>query len=512
MNSRIGSIAPLFVLLLVTSLSPLTVHAQRRTVASGSLRSYAQAQKTLEAGITALGGLQAIRDAKDVSARISGYSYARNQSLHVNAPYDKMSREENLYIDVANRKYIIETRDPLPGGFVFGGKQVIVGNQGFFVNPRDKTVSPLNLANFNNIGLLRRFPHLLLIAAYETAASTLRWRGQEMYAGKLHNVISFASNNGIVWTLFFDARTNLLSKYEQMVSDSIAGDSIQETIFPGYRSVGALKVPTKRITKRAGELTEEVDYKDVQFNTRPGDAAFAKPDGLDELPQFTPPPTKETKLADGVYLFESGANSLVVEFADYVMVIEPYAGGRGAKPTINKVREMFPQKQLKYVVITHHHDDHSGGLRGYIAEGVTIVTTAANQKYFEKMAASNFTINRDDQTTNKKKPVFQFIKNEKSLFDDGNQVMEIIDIGPSPHAKEMLIAYLPKHKLVFQGDLVNLPNTGKYMPTTVNVSTIHFFDMVKRLGLDVDRVAAVHGPTTSWDDLRKAVEKTRVGR
>ena len=155
----------------------------------------------------------------------------------------------------------------------------------------------------------------------------------------------------------------------------------------------------------------------MQFNTKPGDKAFAKPEGYDELPQPTPAPTKETKLADGVYLFESGANSLVVEFKDYVLIVEPYAGGRGAKPTITKAREMFPNKPVKYVVVTHHHDDHSGGLRSYIAEGITVVTTPANQRYFEKMAASNFTINRDDQTKNKRKPVFEFVRNNKSLFD-----------------------------------------------------------------------------------------------
>jgi hypothetical protein len=76
----------------------------------------------------------------------------------------------------------------------------------------------------------------------------------------------------------------------------------------------------------------------------------------------------------------------------------------------------------------------------------------------------------------------------------------------------MLVAYLPKERLVFQGDLVNLPLSGKYMPTTVNDTTLHFFDAVSRLNLDVKRVAAVHGPSTTWDDLRDAVEKKRSGR
>ena len=497
--------------LLVLSIS-LGMGQRMNARTASSAQNQARAMRVLEAGIAALGGMEAIREAQDASVKVSGFSYARNQSVGVNPPYDKMTRDENLYIDLGNRKYIIETRDPLPGGFVFGGKQVIVGNQGFFVNPRDKTIGPLNLANFNNIGIVRRLPHLFLRTAYENAPSTVRWVGREFYEGRPHEVISFASSNGILWTLFFDSRTHLLTKYEQMVSDNVMGDAIQETIFPGYRTAGKLKVPTGRITRRAGDLIEEVKYLDVQFNTRPADSAFAKPEGFDELPAPTPAPTKETKLADGVYLFESGSNSLVVEFNDHVMVIEPYAGGRGPKPTIDKARQMFPGKPIKYVVVTHHHDDHSGGLRSYIAEGITVVTTPANQRYFETMAASNFTINRDDQTKNKRKPVFEFVRNGKRVFTDGRQTVEIIDIGPSPHANEMLIAYLPKEKLAFQGDLVNLPAGGKYMPTTVIETTVHFFDSIKRLGLDVDRIAAVHGPTTTLDDLAKAIEKSRASR
>jgi glyoxylase-like metal-dependent hydrolase (beta-lactamase superfamily II) len=504
-----SKLAVLFIVLLCG----VCVSAQRRSSDAGnSAQSQARAYEVIEAGMKALGGLEAIRETQDVSVKVSGFSYARNQSLGVNPPYDKMTREENLYIDLRNRKYIIETRDPLPGGFVFGGKQVINGNQGFFVNPRDKTITPLNLTNFNNIGIVRRLPHLLLLVAYENAPSTLRWRGQESFEGHPQNVISFASSNGILWTLFFDRRTNLLTKYEQMVSDNVRGDSVQETIFPSYHFGDKLRFPTGRVTKRAGEVIEEVSYGEVRFNTRLGDSAFAKPEGFDDLPAPTPAPIKETKLADGVFLFESGTNSLVVEFDDHLMVVEPSAGGRGPKPTILKAREMFPGKPIKYVVVTHHHDDHSGGLRSYIAEDIAVVTTQANKTYFETMAAANFTINRDDQTKNKRKPVFEFVRGKKRVFTDGKRTVEIIDIGPSPHANEMLVAYLPNEKVVFQGDLVNLPASGKYMPTTVIETTIHFFDSIKRLGLDVERIAAVHGPLTTQDELRKAIEKSRSSR
>jgi glutamate racemase len=76
----------------------------------------------------------------------------------------------------------------------------------------------------------------------------------------------------------------------------------------------------------------------------------------------------------------------------------------------------------------------------------------------------------------------------------------------------MLVVYLPKEKLVFQGDLVNLPNSGKWMPSTVNDSTVHFLDTLGRLSLDVKRVAAVHGPATSIEDLREAVNRKRASK
>ena len=486
----------------------------RQTPKSSTADSYRKAYQTVEAGLKALGGAEALRAAEDVWVKASGSTWARNQSLKVNQPWDQMTRDETLFADVRRGRYVFENRDPLPGGFLFGGRNVISGGQGFFVNERDHTVQPLVAANLPAIQLnyVRRLPHLLLGLALEQRAPTLRYAGQETFDGRPHEVVIFAAANGVLTNLFFDSKTHLLSKYEQMVTDPVEGDVVQETIFPGYRAVEKFMVPTGRQTRRGGDLIEDVKYTEVRFNTKPADTAFARPEGFEELPQFAPVPPRETKLGEGVYLFESGANSLVVEFDTYVVVVEPYNGGRGPKPTINKARELFPSKPVKYVVVTHHHDDHSGGLRSYVAGDVTVVTTPANQKYFERMAASTFTMFPDDQTRAPRKPLFEFVSGGKRTFTDGKQTLEVIDIGPSPHAQEMLVAYLPKEKLIFQGDLVNLPLSGKYMPTTVNDSTLHFFDWVTKSGLDVQRVAAVHGPSTTLDDLRAAVERKRSAK
>ena len=474
-----------------------------------SEKSYARARQVLEAGLQALGGLDAIREARDVSLKVKGHQFARNQSVRIDGPFDRTSYDESLYVDLNNRRYLFETRAEAPGGFVFGGRNIVNGGQGFFVNARDKTVAPMNMANFNNVFLIRRLPHVMLLALHDGGAQTLRYLGEDTYDGRRHNVVAAATPNGVQWTLYFDASTNLLSKQEIVVSDNLAGDATHEWAFPGYRTVGKLKVPTGRVTRRAGELIEEVTYDDVQFNTKLPESAFAKPEGHEELPTPTPAPTRETKLAEGVHLFESGANSLVVEFADHLLVVEPYAGGRGSRATITKLKEMFPAKPVKYVVVTHFHDDHSGGLRPYVAEGARIVTTRANQKFFERMASSTFTVAPDDQSRAARKPAFEFVENGKRVFTDGRQSVEVIDVGPNPHAREMLVAYLPKERLVFQGDLVNLPNSGKYMPTTIIEATTHFLETITRLGLDVERIASVHGPSTTLKELREAAGRSR---
>jgi glyoxylase-like metal-dependent hydrolase (beta-lactamase superfamily II) len=497
-----------------------TLHAPARQTPkaaanAGTAGSYRRAYETVEAGLRAFGSAEALRAAGDVWVKASGSTWARNQSLKVNQPWDKMTRDETLFADVRRVRFIFENRDPLPGGFVFGGRNVISGGQVFFVNERDRTVQTINPSNIPNgvFNFVRRVPHLLVAHALEQRAPTLRYAGEENFDGRPHRVVSFAAATGAAANLFFDAKTNLLSKYEQMVSDPVDGDVVQETIFHGYRAVEGVMVPAGRRTRRGGDLTEDLTYSEVRFNTKPADAAFARPEGFEELPYpAPPPPVRETRLAEGVYLFESSANALVVEFDTYVVVVEPYNGGRGPKPTINKAREMSPSKPVKYVVVTHHHDDHSGGLRSYVASDVTVVTTPANQKYFERMASSTFTLNPDDQTRAPRKPLFEFVTGGKRVFTDGRQTLEVIDIGPGPHAEEMLVAYLPKEKLIFQGDLVNLPNSGKYLPSTVNETTLHFFDWLAKSGLEVTRVASVHGPSTTLEDLRAAVEKKRAGR
>src|SRR5918997_4242234 len=98
----------------------------------------------------------------------------------------------------------------------------------------------------------------------------------------------------------------------------------------------------------------------------------------------------------------------------------------------------------------------------------------------------------------------------KRVFTDGEHTVEIYDIGAGPHTKEMLIAYLPKEKIVFQGDLLNLPQAGTTIVTPGNETTVHFAERLQALGLNVEKIAAVHGRTGTMNELRAAIEKFKA--
>ena len=495
------------VILCVLLLSVLLNHrVAAQEAKSVSQKSFAEARRVLDAGIAALGGREALQKVEDVSIKWKGTNYARNQSLSPDAPYFRGEVEGSVLFDSKRNRVVVEQMNTLPG-FRFNGRQIVKDDKGIALDLTAKTATPLTNPNFIPNVTRSRLPHLLLLAANERA-TTLRSLGQEDYDGQKHNVIVFATADGTELTLYFNAQTNLLSKYENLDTDALVGDVTQEFIFPDYRSVGTLKLPTGRIVKRGGEVTQDVKYTDAQLDTHPAESAFEKPTGFEEFPATTPTPTV-TELSRDVYLLQdiaNGYNVMFVAFKDHILVVEAPVNSATSQKAIAKIKETVPNKPIKYLVVTHYHDDHAGGTRGYMAEGATLVTTAGNKAYFEKMATASRTIDPDALSRNGRKPVIETIQDSKRVFSDEQHTVEVYDIGAGPHTKEMLIVYLPKEKIIFQGDLLNLPSATKAV-TPGNETTAHFAKRLRELGLVVERIAAVHGRTATPAELSAAVEK-----
>lgn len=264
-----------------------------------------------------------------------------------------------------------------------------------------------------------------------------------------------------------------------------------------------VQVPTGRVLRRVNQDAEDVRFTEFAINPPLPDSLFQKPAGYVDGTGGPVGDTTVVKLAEDVYAVQGGSNSLVVGFTDYVLVVEAYGNDAASRRTIAKIKELMPGKPIRYVVATHHHDDHTGGIRTFIAEGAAVVTIPGNREFFERMARGTYTLTPDALSRQPQPVKLEMVTGEKRVFTDGTDEVQVIDIGPSPHADEMLVVYLPREKILVQGDLLNLP-IGRMRAG--NLTTAHFAQWLERSGLQVERIVPVHGPIHSPAELRQAIE------
>jgi glyoxylase-like metal-dependent hydrolase (beta-lactamase superfamily II) len=293
-----------------------------------------------------------------------------------------------------------------------------------------------------------------------------------------------------------------------MTTDPFTGDTVVESVFTGYKQENGRWVPSGRVERRGPDLMNDLKYRDVVFNAALTDDNFKLPTGL--KPAAPAPQAPATaKYSDNVYTINAaGYNVLAVGFKDHVFVMETPNGDSVSRQAIAEIKKLFPGKPIKYVAVTHHHDDHAGGIRTYIAEGSTLIVSPGEKAFFEKVAASKFTIDPDSLALNPQPLKIETIKEGRRVLTDGTTTVELIDIGPGGHTDEMLVAYLPAEKLIFQGDLLHRPANND--PATINATTLHFAAWLYKSGLSVERIIGVHGPSSTREEFRQGVAEKKL--
>ena len=490
--------------LLVLLATALTMPENRpQTVAE---RSQARARTVLDSAVTALGGAEALQSVEIVKMQLQGENRPRLQMPTPEPPFESFAFDESLLLDLKNNRLLLEQRTR-GGGFEGHTRTVLKGGEGMNYDLRARIATPIPAAQTSQqqfIQYYRRLPNLILRQAL-SRASTLRHLGEDTVDGRTQNVITFVMPDAQQIALYIDAKSALLSRYELIYTDPLAGEAASEIMFSDYTTVGAVKVPQTWTWRQAGDVVAKWKIR-AELNPAVADKDFdLSAEGFRKVnpAPLTPEPNVE-KLADGVYVIHNVAgpnqNTLAVAFKDYVLAVEAPGTSAGTENVIKRIKEVIPGKPIRYIVMTHHHGDHIGGLRTFIAEGATVVTTRGNQKVVETMAAARLP---DRLASNPRKPQFEFLENGKRTFSDGNETIELIDIGPHPHAKEMVIAYLPKHRIVYQGDLFFVPNNdAPFGP--VQPSTSAFAQKLAEKGLAVTKIASVHGRTATIDQFKEA--------
>jgi glyoxylase-like metal-dependent hydrolase (beta-lactamase superfamily II) len=295
---------------------------------------------------------------------------------------------------------------------------------------------------------------------------------------------------------------NHVTKVTTTLANPVLGDTPLEATYSDYRDFGGVQFPATINVVQGGFPLWELAITEVTPN--PGlDLPVPEPVQAATIP---PVQVMSTRLADGVWHLTGGSHhSVVVEFDEFSAVVEAPLNEERSVAVIAEARKLVPNKPIRYVLTSHHHFDHTGGLRTYVAEGATIVTHQSNVPYFEKTTVAPATLMPDMQAKSPKTPMFQGVS-EKFVLTGGKQTIEVYPTNGDTHTNEYTLVYLPGPRILVEADAWSPGPPNAPAPTPPPPNAVKLYDDIQALKLNVATIAPIHGRgAVPIAELRKVV-------
>lgn len=372
-------------------------------------------------------------------------------------------------------------------------------------------------------------PHLILrdlVADPSLAADG----GQAMLDGSAHRLLVVRDPVAPL-TLFINASSGRIAKLATMESDTLRRDVPLEVVYSNWQAAQqqGLLFPAEASVFFDGVRVHQETRTAINVNPALDAALFAFPAGVAptynqalaargeafhqyqqshaalgfprDAPQMT---VRATELAPGVFhLTGSSHNSLVIVQSQGITVIEAPFDEIRSQAVISWIKSNFPNKFIAYVVSSHHHADHSAGLRTYAAYGANIVMGASAKPFFERVFQANSNIVRDALANNPVAvPIYPVPLNGSFTIQDESQPVVVYPLLDA-HARDMVISYVPKAGIVFVSDLYS-PNPSATTNPGAGARAVK--DKITTLGLDAKMVVGGHGGSIDYDALLKLLE------
>ena len=311
--------------------------------------------------------------------------------------------------------------------------------------------------------------------------------------------------DGERYTMTVDGRTNLPLSIERITANPTLGDVLLTNEFPSWYEAGEVWVPLQIIQRLDGQWRlNDIRFDGIKVNGDIVDITIPESVRNAELVR-TPVSVTVDTVARGVWLIAGGSHhSVAIEMKDHLLLVEAPQSDERTLAVIQKARSLSPNKPLRAVINTHHHFDHSSGIRAAMSEGLTIITHQGNKGFFENLAHRRFTILPDAFVKSPKPVVIETVSDRRSFGDETRRV-DVYAIRGGLHSASMLIVHLPAEKLLIEADLFTPPATNITTPTPQPFA-LDLLDNVGRLGLLVDRIIPIHGRIVPFSDLHASVK------
>ena len=458
-------------------------------------------QQVIESAATALGGRDRILAVRTIALEDgTGRHYnlgqdmrpdARGQTFEVTAlarRYDLAG--ERTRIELTRTPTFAFFQGPAPQRQVQG----VDGQVGYNIAANGNAVRIPDAAARDRRADFYHHPVTLLRAALGSNA-----RLASVSRSDTESRIDLTAADGLTLTLVTDA-SGLPARIESMTSHANLGDVRMSTLFGDYQDVSGLKLPATITTKVDDFVTAELRYGRQSID---GAVDVAAPAAAASAAVPTPaaPNVDAQEIAPGVwFLAGQSHHSAAIELSDQVLLVEAPQSEARSLAMLETARELRPGKPLRKIVTTHHHFDHTAGIRAAAAAGLTIVTQAGNKTFFEQMTSRPHTI-VPDTLAKAPRPVAVETVDDELIVKDSMRTVGIYHVRGNPHSDTMLMVYLPAERLLIEVDAFG-PGSA------VNPYAANLLENITSRKLAVDRIVPLHGAVAPFTALQEAAKST----
>lgn len=506
----------------------------------GSCATMPSPQDLVSRALDAMGGADSLAKVKTIAVMGTMKQWEPESSF---APGGEMQLANDLestltgdFTRHAVRVDFVKKHDYIPRTFTFS--EIVTPDAGYVIGvdgssrnrqsmetkPSAHSMSGLRLAATQR-ELRRGSPSLLLEMrrnADKVAASP-----DVTIAGVTYRAVSYRAGNHD-FIVMFDSKTGLPARVRTLDYDNIWGDVTYDLVLDDWRTLGGVRVAASLKYELNGRVVVDARITDVTANPPVAAAHFEPPAAIKagaakpatgNVPyqwvlrrQFvgfyldSDNMSFDTRASAGLRLNEiapgvqhqvgGSHNTLIVEMRDFLVVMDAPVSDWQSNWTIDAAKAKYPGKPIRYLVLTHHHMDHSGGVRAYLAQGATLVVGKGAGDHFRKVLAAPYTRNPDLAARDlSKTPIIEVA--DKHAISDGKREFSAHYVE-NPHAASTLIGYVADVRLAFVTDLWN---PGSPLPGKINSPLAAVVNGVKQAGISPARFAGGHAGVADYAPL-----------